>query len=155
MVREVRGDSTQSPSVAALYKEFESHRRAYGFGQFLGVEEIAQKEKAVSETVDLFADMLGFTGARSWRGRETDLERGTLVESQLPQRERRRRRGGRHRINDIVPSQVGAIEAYANSQFVPERFAGRGECGLVVIWMRKTPPATAGHAPALRGNGYP
>ena len=155
MVREVRGDSTQSPSVAALYKEFESHRRAYGFGQFLGVEEIAQKEKAVSETVDLFADMIGFTALG--HGADARLISNEALSSNRSCRSANVVVDGVDGIgiNDIVPSQVGAIEAYSNSQFVPERFAGRGECGLVVIWMRKTPPATAGRAPALRGNGYP
>ena len=62
MVRDVKvGLRANRRPRSAQYKEFEAHRRAYGFGQFLGVEEIAQKEKAVSETVDLFADMLGFT----------------------------------------------------------------------------------------------
>jgi hypothetical protein len=155
MVREARADSTKSLAAATLYKEFESHRRAYGFGQFLGVEEIAQKEKAVSETVDLFADMLGFTALG--HGADARLVSNEALTSNRSCRTANVVVDGVDgiAINDIAPSQVGAIEAYSNSQFVPERFAGRGECGLVVIWMRKTPPAAAGRGPALRGNGYP
>lgn len=57
-------------------------------------------------------------------------------------------------INDVAPGQIGGIEAYANSTFVPPRYAGRGDCGLVVIWLRKTPPRQAKRA-GLTENGYP
>jgi hypothetical protein len=155
MVRELRPDSTQSLADETFYKEFEAHRRAYGFGQFLGVDEIAQKERAVSETVDLFADMLGFTALG--HGADARLISNEALTSNRSCRSANVVVDGVDGlgINDIAPSQVGAIEAYSNSQFVPERFAGRGDCGLVVIWMRKPPPATPGHGPTLRGNGYP
>ena len=154
MVRTARPDSTPS-STSTLYKDFEAHRRAYGFGQFLGIEEIMQKEKAVAETVDYFADMLGFTALG--HGAEARLISNEALAAQPSCRSAKIIAEGvdGFAINDIPPSQVGAIEAYANSQFVPERFAGRAECGLVVIWMRKETPTRRGSGPTLRGNGYP
>jgi hypothetical protein len=153
MVRNARPDSAQSEST--LYKEFDAHRRAYAFGQFLGVEEIMQKEKVVTETVDLFADMLGFTALG--HGAEARLISNEALAAQPSCRSARIVAEGTDgfAINDIPPNQVGAIEAYANSQFVPERYAGKAECGLIVIWMRKEQPSRRGAGPTLRGNGYP
>jgi hypothetical protein len=155
MARPARPDSAQAVATAALYKEFEAHKRAYGFGQFLSVGEIEQKEKVAGETVDLFADMLGFTALG--HGADARLISNEALSAQPSCRSANVvvDDADGFGINDIAPSQVGAIEAYANSQFVPERFAGRAECGLVVIWLRKTPPARAGRGPTLRGNGYP
>jgi len=155
MARDARPDSVQSSSTDAFYKEFEAHRRAYPFGQFLGVEEIKQKEKSVSETVDLFADMLGFTALG--HGADARLISNEALAGQRSCHSANVVSEGVDGIgiNDIPPSQVGAIEAYSNSQFVPERFAGRAECGLVVLWMRKASPTRNGTGPTLRGNGYP
>ena len=153
MVRNARPDSARSEST--LYKEFDAHRRAYAFGQFLGVEEVMQKEKVVTETVDLFADMLGFTALG--HGAEARLISNEALAAQPGCRSAKVVAEGTDgfAINDIPPNQVGAIEAYANSQFVPERYAGKAECGLIVIWMRKEQPSRRGAGPTLRGNGYP
>jgi len=153
MVRNARPDSARSEST--LYKEFDTHRRAYAFGQFVGVEEVMQKEKVVTETVDLFADMLGFTALG--HGAEARLISNEALAAQPSCRSARIVAEGTDgfAINDIPPNQVGAIEAYANSQFVPERYAGKAECGLIVIWMRKEQPSRRGAGPTLRGNGYP
>jgi hypothetical protein len=153
MVRNATPDSAESEST--LYKEFESHRRAYAFGQFLGVEEIMQKGKVVTETVDLFADMLGFTALG--HGAEARLISNEALAAQPSCKSARIVAEGTDgfAINDIPPNQVGAIEAYSNSQFVPERYAGKAECGLIVIWMRKEQPSHKGAGPTLRGNGYP
>jgi hypothetical protein len=153
MVRNARPDSARSEST--LYKEFDTHRRAYAFGQFVGVEEVMQKEKVVTETVDLFADMLGFTALG--HGAEARLISNEALAAQPGCRSAKIVAEGTDgfAINDIPPNQVGAIEAYANSQFVPERYAGKAECGLIVIWMRKEQPSRRGAGPTLRGNGYP
>jgi hypothetical protein len=153
MVRNAKPDSARSEST--LYKEFDAHRRAYAFGQFLGVEEVMQKEKVVTETVDLFADMLGFTALG--HGAEARLISNEALAAQPGCRSAKIVAEGTDgfAINDIPPNQVGAIEAYANSQFVPERYAGKAECGLIVIWMRKEQPSRRGAGPTLRGNGYP
>ena len=155
MARDVKPDSLQSTSAGTLYREFEAHRRAYAFGQFLDVEEIKQKEKSATETVDLFADMLGFTALG--HGADARLISNEALTAQPSCHSANVVSEGVDGIgiNDIPPSQVGAIEAYANSQFVPERFSGRAQCGLVVIWMRKASPTRSGGGPTLRGNGYP
>ncbi|HEX7980856.1 MAG TPA: carboxypeptidase regulatory-like domain-containing protein [Gemmatimonadaceae bacterium] len=155
MVHDLKPDSSELSSGSPQYKEFEAHRRAYGFGQFLDAEEVAQKGKAITETVDLFADMLGFTALG--HGAEARLISNEALAAQPSCRSARIVAEGvdGFAINDIPPTQVGAIEAYSNSQFVPERYAGRAECGLVVIWMRKESPTRKGAGPTLRGNGYP
>jgi len=155
MVREARSDSTRSTFTETQYKDFEAHRRAYAFGQFLGVEEVTQKAKTITETVDLFADMLGFTALG--HGADARLISNEALAGQPGCQSAKVVAEGvdGFAINDIPPGQVGAIEAYSNSQFVPERFAGKAACGLVVIWMRKETPGRKGSGPTLRGNGYP
>jgi hypothetical protein len=54
----------------------------------------------------------------------------------------------------VAPSQIAGIEAYADETFVPARFAGRSECGVIVIWLRKASPRPMPPS-GLRGNGYP
>ena len=125
MVRNVGPDSARSDST--LYKEFDAHRRAYAFGQFLGVEEVVQKEKA--------SPRRSISSPTCWASPRSATARGARlisnealadIQSCRSANDRRRRRPTVSAINDIAPSQVGAIEAYANSQFVPERFAGHG-----------------------------
>jgi hypothetical protein len=154
-VRDAKADSSESASEVPQHKLFEAHRRAYGFGQFLIFEEIAQKEKSAAETVDLFADMLGFTALG--HGADARLISNEALAAQPSCRSAEVVVEGVEGIgiNDILPSQVGAIEAYANSQFMPERYAGKAECGLIVIWLRKPPAPRRGSGPTLRGNGYP
>jgi hypothetical protein len=154
MVRTTKPDSA-SQSTATLYREFEAHRRAYAFGQFLDVDEVTQKAKAITETVDLFADMLGFTALG--HGADARLISNEALAAQPDCKSAKVVAEGvdGFAINDIPPGQVGAIEAYSNSQFVPERYAGKAACGLVVIWMRKETPGRKGSGPTLRGNGYP
>jgi hypothetical protein len=63
--------------------------------------------------------------------------------------------GQGRRINDVPPNQIAAIEAFADPAFVPGRFVGQADCGVVVIWLRKNTSPTARPAVGLGINGYP
>ena len=153
LIRQGMLDSMQVVASRTPYKEFDINRRTNGSGQFLTLAEIEQKERHVTETIDLFTDMLGFTAL----GHGPDARMVSNTGLQHPGcRSANVVVDGMHGfgINDVSPSQIGGIEAYANSAFVPDRYVGRADCGLVVIWLRKTPPPQARRA-GLTENGYP
>jgi hypothetical protein len=150
--RNVVLDSVRVVGARTEYTEFERNRRTQTFGQFLGVEEI-DKMKA-SEAADLFINVLGFSVfghggqarivSNSALARHPECRSATIVVNGLE--------GGS--LNDLAPSQIAGIEAYADETFVPARYEGQAKCGVIVIWPRK---AAARPMPrsGLSGNGYP
>jgi hypothetical protein len=150
--RSVVLDSVRVVASRSQYPEFERNRRTHAFGQFIGADEI-DKMKA-TETADLFINVLGFSvfgqGAQARivsnaaLARHPECRSATIVVNGLE--------GGS--LNDLAPSQIAGIEAYADETFVPARFEGQAKCGVIVIWLRKAsakPMAPMG----LSGNGYP
>src|SRR5215204_1717706 len=145
-------DSVRVVANRTEYTEFERNRRTHTFGQFLTLEQI-DKMKA-TETGDLFLNVLGFSVfghgsqarivSNSALARHPECRNATVVVNGLE--------GGT--LNSVAPSQIAGIEAYADETFVPARFEGRSQCGVIVIWLRKAaarpmPPS------GLSGNGYP
>ena len=133
---------------------FDAVRRSNQYGQFLTREQIGRKKHA-AETVDLFDDLLGFT--TFGRGRSA------RVVSNIALANKRRcseasvivQGGQGRRINDVTPNQIAGIEAYADAAFVPARFAGQADCGVVVIWLQRPAAPTPRPAVGLKANGYP
>jgi hypothetical protein len=54
----------------------------------------------------------------------------------------------------VTPGQIAGIEAYSDGEFAPGQFAGQADCGVVVIWLRKTTRPTPRVDIQLRANGY-
>jgi hypothetical protein len=134
------------------YPEFERNRRTNTFGQFLTREQIDGLH--ATEAADLFINVFGFTA----------LGRGS--QARVVSNKALRRHGECQEanvvindaegqsINHVSPSQIAGIEAYADEAFVPARFEGRAQCGVIVIWLRKE-PARPMPPMGLSGNGYP
>ena len=150
LVRPTTLDAIQAPDL----EEFDAMRRTNPYGQFLTREQIARK-KTVTETIDLFDDLLGFTALG--RGQSARLISNMALAGHRKCTEATVSvQGGKgQRINDVLPSQIAGIEAYADAAFVPGRFAGQGDCSVVVIWVRKPADSTPVAATGLRSNGYP
>lgn len=150
--RNVVLDSVRVVSTVAENTEFEQNRRTNAFGQFLTADYIDQLKAA--ETADLFINVLGFSVfghgsqariiSNSALARHPQCRSATIVVNGLE--------GAT--LNSVVPSQIAGIEAYADETFVPARYTGRSECGVIVMWLRKASPR-ATPPPGLRGNGYP
>jgi TonB-dependent starch-binding outer membrane protein SusC len=134
------------------YPEFERHRRTQAFGQFLTAEEIDKLH--APEAADLFMNVFGFSALG--RGSQARvISNKALVRHRNCTNANIVINGAEGQsINQVLPSQIAGIEAYADEAFVPARFEGRAECGVIVIWLRKEPtrpmPPTG-----LSGNGYP
>ena len=132
--------------------EFERNRRTHAFGQFLTAAEI-DKVRATT-TADLFMNILGFTAlgrggdarviSNAALARHPECRSANVVINGIEGQS----------INDVAPSQIAGIEAYADETYVPARFVGRAECGVIVIWLRKA-PTRAMPPTGLSGNGYP
>ena len=154
LVRPLTLEAIQASAAAMDLEAFDASRRTNLYGQFLTQEQIVQKKHA-TETVDLFDDLLGFTpfgrgpSARVISNLALANQHDCASASVIIQG-----RAGR-RINEVTPAQIAGIEAYADAEFVPGRFAGQADCGVVVIWLRKTTSATPRPAVGLRANGYP
>ena len=63
-------------------------------------------------------------------------------------------------VDDVLPNQIAGIELYKDAASAPLEYAGRADCGLIVIWLRPGPRRRGwGSAPsdpaALQYNGYP
>ena len=150
--RSVVLDSIHVVGSRPEYAEFERNRRTHAFGQFLTHEQI-QKMHA-NETADLFMNVLGFTSlghgsearviSNAALARHPSCRTANVVINGVEEQS----------INDVAPSQIAGIEAYADETFVPARFVGRAECGVIVIWLRKA-PARIMPPTGLSGNGYP
>lgn len=150
--RNVVLDSVRVVSTRTENEEFERNRRAHAFGQFLTADDI-DKLKA-TETADLFINVLGFSVfgqgsqarivANAALARHPECRSATVVVNGLE--------GAT--LNSVAPSQIAGIEAYSDETFVPARFVGRSECGVIVIWLRKASPRPMPPS-GLSGNGYP
>lgn len=150
--RNVVLDSVRVVSTRTESTEFERNRRTNAFGQFLTAEDI-DKLKA-TETADLFINVLGFSVfgqgsqarivSNAALARHPQCRSANVVVNDFEGSD----------LNSVAPIQIAGIEAYADETFVPARFAGRAECGVIVIWLRKAPPK-AMPPMGLSGNGYP
>jgi hypothetical protein len=150
--RNVVLDSIRVVASRPAYPEFERNRRTHAFGQFLTAEEIGRMH--ANETADLFLNILGFTSlghgsqsrviSNSALARHPNCQTANVVINGIEEQS----------INDVAPSQIAGLEAYADETYVPARFVGRAECGVIVIWLRKSPPRVMPPT-GLSGNGYP
>jgi hypothetical protein len=153
LVRPLTLEAIQASAAAMDLEAFDASRRTNLYGQFLTQEQIVKKKHA-TETVDLFDDLLGFTpfgrgpSARVISNLALANQHECTSASVIIQG-----RDGR-RINDVTPGQIAGIEAYSDAEFVPGRFAGQADCGVVVIWLRKTTRPTPRVDIRLRANGY-
>ena len=144
LVRPRTLDDVRITESALDYEAFDASRRLNPYGQFLTLEQIDQKKNA-TETVDLFDELLGFSAfghgdsarviANSALANNLQCSSSTVFVQGAPAR--------------------GINEAYTDAAFVPARFAGQADCGVIVIWLRKSPRAAPSRGPLLRGNGYP
>jgi hypothetical protein len=149
LVRPLTLDAIQATDLDA----FDAMRRTNPYGQFLTQEQIDRK-KNVTETTDLFDDLLGFTTLGHGASARVISNLALASHRQCAEASVVMHGGQGRRINEVTPSQIAGIEAYADAAFVPGRFAGQADCGVVVIWLRKE-PARPMPPTGLSGNGYP
>ena len=153
LVRPLTLEAIQASAEAMDLEAFDASRRTNLYGQFLTQDQIVKKKHA-TETVDLFDDLLGYTpfGRGPTARVISNLALANQHECTSASVIIQGRQG--RRINEVTPGQIAGIEAYSDAEFVPGRFAGQADCGVVVIWLRKTTRPTPRVDIRLRENGY-
>jgi hypothetical protein len=137
-------DSVRILARRARYREFEEHRRSWGWGTYLDEEEVTNRH--VFYTSDLVrtapgmrvfgegvtARLVSSRGVVSLTGASCDIN---VVIDGLQQQD----------INMIMPRDIGAMEIYPNAFGVPIQYSANSQCGAVVIWTKRltAPRATS------------
>jgi hypothetical protein len=139
--------------------EFEYNRRTNLFGHFLTLSDIQRSQ--AKKTSDLLSRMGGYV--LQGRGR---YEKMMAVQpgppGTVPCRGANVVIDGTEfgwDVNDVQPNQIAGIELYRDASTAPLKYAGKADCGLIVIWLRPGPKRRGWHEPkqpaALQYNGYP
>jgi hypothetical protein len=139
--------------------EFEYNRRTNMFGHFLTLGDIQRSQ--AKKTSDLLQLLGGYT--QMARGR---YQKNMGVQLGEPGSVRCRTANvvidGTELgwdVNDVVPNQIAGIELYKDAASAPLKYAGRAECGVIVIWLRPGPRRRGWNEPKqpakLQYNGYP
>jgi hypothetical protein len=156
LTRATRLDSVRVVASRPGYPEFELHRRTNPLGKFLTFEDIQRRDaKETSDLIRMFGD---FTVIG--RGADARVVSRSAVANPLCRTANVVIDGVQETwINQLDPRQIGAIEAYRDGTSIPATFAGRTDCGVIMIWMRiRSAPgkrSTPSNAGALQWNGYP
>lgn len=156
--RAVALDSVRVLAKRPLLAEFEYDRRTNMFGHFLTLGDI-QRSKA-KKTSDLLQLLGGYT--QMARGR---YAKNMAVQPGPPGTVRCRTANvvidGTEGwdVNDVSPNQIAGIELYKDAASAPLKYAGRADCGVIVIWLRPGPRRRGWNEPKhpaqLQYNGYP
>jgi hypothetical protein len=155
MLDSVRVRASPRPSLA----EFEHNRKTNLQGRFLTLSDI-QRSRAKNTS-----DLLPLLGGYVLMGR-TPLVKMMDTDFDPP---------GTHsckganvvidgvdgmEVDDVLPNQIAGIELYKNAAAAPPQYAGRADCGLIVIWLRPGPRWQGwrnlfNNPTRLQYNGYP
>ena len=160
MTRAVALDSVRVVAKRPSLAEFEFNRRTQLQGHFLTLSEIQRaKVKQTSELLPLLGGYVMMGRGRLVKMKETAFDppgthsckAANVVIDGVEGLE----------VDDVLPNQIAGIELYKNAASAPLQYAGRANCGLIVIWLRPGPrwqgwKALLGGDPAkLQYNGYP
>jgi len=156
--RAVALDSVRVLAKRPPLAEFEYNRRTNMLGHFLTLTDI-QRSKA-KKTSDLLPLLGGHT--QMGRGRYVKNMAGALVDPRVARcRTANVVIDGTEGwdVNDVQPNQIAGIELYKDAASAPLKYAGRAECGVIVIWLRPGPRRRGWNEPknpaTLQYNGYP
>jgi hypothetical protein len=136
--RAVALDSVRVVAAKWSLADFERNRKTNLQGRFLTLSEIQQSH--AKKTSDLLPLLGGPT--MIGRGRREKLQETNYdppgshscksanvvingVEGQA--------------VDDVVPNQIAGIEIYNDAAAAPLQYAGRANCGVIVIWLRPGP----------------
>jgi hypothetical protein len=130
----VRVLASARPSLA----EFEHNRKTNLQGRFLTLSQIQQsRAKNTSDLLPLLGGyvLMGRTplvkmkdtdydppGTHSCKGANVVIDGVDGME-----------------VDDVLPNQIAGIELYKDAASAPLQYAGRANCGLIVIWLRPGP----------------
>jgi hypothetical protein len=159
MTRAVALDSVRVLASRPPLAEFEYNRRTNLQGRFLTLSDIQRSgAKQTSDLLPLLGGYVMMGRGRLVKMKETDFDPpGThgckganVVIDGVDGLE----------VDDVLPNQIAGIELYKDAVSAPLQYAGRANCGLIVIWLRPGPRrrgwgSPSSNAATLQYNGYP
>jgi hypothetical protein len=160
MARVVTLDSVRVLAPRWPLAEFEYNRRTNLHGRFLTLSDI--QRSGAKQTSDLLPLMGGYV--MMGRGRRVKMaetgfdppgthsckQANVVIEG-----------SDGMEVDDVLPIQIAGIELYKDAASAPLQYAGRADCGLIVIWLKPGPRWRGGlkglfkNPTTLQYNGYP
>ncbi|HEU4720772.1 MAG TPA: carboxypeptidase-like regulatory domain-containing protein [Gemmatimonadaceae bacterium] len=138
LARVVALDSVRVTASRARLAEFEHNRKTNLLGRFLTLSDIQRSQaKKTSDLLPLLGGYVMMGRGRRVRMSETDYDppgthsckdANVVIDGVDGQA-----------VDDVLPNQIAGIEAYKNAAAAPLEYAGRADCGLIVIWLRPGP----------------
>lgn len=137
MARVVALDSVRVTARARL-AEFEHNRKTNLLGRFLTLSDIQRsRAKKTSDLLPLLGGHVMMGRGRRVRMSETDYDppgthsckdANVVIDGVDGQA-----------VDDVLPNQIAGIELYKDAAAAPLDYAGRANCGVIVIWLRPGP----------------
>jgi hypothetical protein len=139
--------------------EFEYNRRTNMFGHFLTLGDIQRSQaKKTSDLLQLLGGYTQMARGRYQKNMGVQLGESGSVRCRTANVVIDGTEFGWD-VNDVVPNQIAGIELYKDAASAPLKYAGRAECGVIVIWLRPGPRRRGWNEPKqpamLQYNGYP
>jgi hypothetical protein len=139
MTRAVELDSMRVIASRSKLAEFEYNRKTNLQGHFLTLSDIQRtKAKKTSELIPLLGGYVMMGRDRRPQMRESpgfgppgtrSCQAANVVIDGVDGQG----------VDDVLPVQIAGIELYKNAAAAPVEYAGRADCGLIVIWLRPGP----------------
>ena len=138
LMRAVTLDSVRVTASRWKLAEFENNRRTNLQGHFLTLADIQKsRAKKTSDLLPLLGGTVMMGRGRRVKMMETNFdppgthsckEANVVIDGVDNQA-----------VDDVQPNQIAGIELYKNAASAPLEYAGRADCGLIVIWLRPGP----------------
>jgi hypothetical protein len=138
MTRAAELDSVRVFASRSKLAEFEINRKTNLQGRFLTLSDIQRtKARKTSELIPLLGGYVMMGRGRRAKMMETDYDppgthsckdANVVIDGVDGQA-----------VDDVLPNQIAGIELYKDAAAAPLEYAGRANCGLIVIWLRPGP----------------
>ncbi|MDF2775427.1 MAG: TonB-dependent receptor plug [Geminicoccaceae bacterium] len=138
MTRAAELDSVRVIASRSKLAEFEINRKTNLQGRFLTLSDIQRtKARKTSELIPLLGGYVMMGRGRRVKMMETDYDppgthsckdANVVIDGVDGQA-----------VDDVLPNQIAGIELYKDAAAAPLEYAGRANCGLIVIWLRPGP----------------
>jgi hypothetical protein len=145
-------DSVKVVAKQPEFAEFEFNQRNNHFGKFMTSGEIVRR--GAKETGDLVRALGGFNVQGRGPNTKTFSRAAVAANPKCGQVNVVMEGVEGLSINDVYPDNIGGIEAYPDNAFIPARYLGHGDCGLIVIWLKAQKDKRPQPKVGIGYNGY-
>ena len=138
ITRAVTLDSMRVTASRSRLAEFEHNRKTNLMGRFLTLADIQRTQaKKTSDLLPLLGGHVMMGRGRRVKMMETDYDppgthsckdANVVIDGVDGQA-----------VDDVLPNQIAGMELYKDAAAAPLEYAGRANCGVIVIWLRPGP----------------